>query len=118
MPCPLFLPANRQEGTCAADPGVAIGEELLRICCQRGYARQKCTRADRIETDAVRFLIRKDSDGEVEVAWSLEKDHHPVAVGTVAAGTSTGDATLDHQIAACVADYLSFREETKKLPRP
>ena len=35
------------------------------------------------DADAFRFLIKSNRDGVVEVAWSSERNHHPVAVGTL-----------------------------------
>lgn len=97
MSCPLFLPASRlgefasgpmplgdcYGGECAADPGALIPIDTLRRCCNTGYARESCERAAQSEADASRFMIRRDADGAVHVAWSIERNHHPVAVGAI-----------------------------------
>jgi hypothetical protein len=89
MACPLFLPTERLAGTphfngrCAGDPGVVIPEATLRNGCNPGYARGMCERAARSESDAFRFLVRRRNCETIEVAWSAERDHHPVAVGTL-----------------------------------
>ena len=97
MACPLFIPGQPMSGiatgtltlgdlhggSCAADPALAVPDEILRQCCNPGYARGTCERAVAVESDAVRFLVRVRNFKGVEVAWSLEKDHFPVAVGVV-----------------------------------
>jgi hypothetical protein len=105
MPCPFFLPGslrgNFYEGRCAAEPDRSVPDEMLRSCCNAGYARARCSPAAASNADAVQFLIARESDGVVEVAWSLERDHHPIAVGRASAGLpGTGDAILDEQIGA------------------
>jgi hypothetical protein len=70
-------------GGCAADPGTLIPNDTLRRCCNLGYAREACERAAQSEADAARFMIKADQAGLIEVAWSLERDHHPVAVGKI-----------------------------------
>ena len=59
--------------------------------------------------DAARFLVKSDRDGIVEVAWSLERNHHPVAVGTleIASGPITGtEDPLECQARACAGLIL------------
>jgi len=34
--------------------------------------------------------VKSDHDGVVEIAWSLERNHHPVAVGVFAGDTGNG----------------------------
>jgi hypothetical protein len=121
MACPLFLPIPQPDdpysGICAADPGVPVPAPILRSCCRRGYARGACERAGHAEADAVRFLIKSDSDGEVVVAWAREHDHHPLAVGVASAlSPGTGDETLDAQISAYAASYIRHRERTSYFP--
>jgi len=99
MGCPRFLPSSHFEGYCDADPNTRVPHETVRSCCNPGYARGLCARAAEIEADAFRFLIGKRSFEGIEVAWSIERDHHPVAVGTLllreaGAGAS---APLEHQ---------------------
>jgi hypothetical protein len=121
MACPLFLPASPLEplgdhygGECAAEAGAFIPVDVLRRCCNTGYARGSCERAAQSDADALRFLIKANRDGVVDVAWSSERNHHPVAVGTLAVdcrnGTmeSTIDQTgpLERQARACAVAYL------------
>jgi hypothetical protein len=82
--------------------------DKLRVCCNRGYARGVCASAAIAEADAVQFLIRSDRDGVIEVAWSLERNHHPVAVGQVnfSPGQSPGQTVLEQQALAFSAAYL------------
>ncbi len=119
MACPLFLPANPAplsdlySGECAAEPGQAVTEDLL-PSCNHGYARATCGRAAQLDADAFRFLIRADHGGTIDVAWSSERDHHPVAVGTL--GISVAGPVerepLERQARACVEAYLhqTFRQ--------
>ncbi len=97
MACPLFIPVAPMSGiasepstlgelyggTCSADPTFEIPGEILRGCCNSGYARTKCVRAGQAGADAVRFLIKQRNFKGLEIAWSLENDHHPVATGTL-----------------------------------
>jgi len=82
----------------------------MQRCCNLGYARRECERAASHEADAVRFLIRGVADETAEVAWSSERDHHPVAAGTLHIPL-TGDAedaseTIEMQARAYVAGYV------------
>ncbi len=95
MPCPLFLPSHPLgelnpgasplgdlfAGVCQADPEYAIPRETLRSCCNYGYARGRCGLAENAETDSSCFIISKITETGVTVRWSLERDHHPAAVG-------------------------------------
>src|SRR3954462_13919525 len=107
MACPLFLPVSPLTGfppeattlgdlyggECAADAGALIPVDTLRACCNAGYARGTCERAARSDSDAVRFLIKVNTQSVIDVAWSIERNHHPVAVGTtqVSNGQSGGN---------------------------
>ena len=96
-------------GECSANPGAMIPLDVLRQCCNPGYARPSCARAAAIEPDAISFLVKSDRDGVIEVAWALEKNHHPVAVGTRNVGTPAPSAasaeTLDQQARMVAASY-------------
>lgn len=94
-------------GECSANPGAIIPIDLLRDCCNPGHARTSCPRAASIEPDATQFLIESDRDGIVEVAWAIEKNHHPVAIGTlqISATTPPSPEPLNHQARAFVASY-------------
>jgi hypothetical protein len=112
MPCPNFLPAahsgnDAAAGSCAGDPAATIPSSRLRSCCERGYARALCQIATALEADATALLIKADHDGTVEVAWSLERDHHPVAVGTIAIQDLPVRGTpIELQASALVRSYL------------
>jgi hypothetical protein len=114
MACPLFLPASPlagftdlQGGECATQPGALIPLDTLRRCCNTGYARATCEHAAQSDADAFRFLIKSNCDGVVGVAWSIERDHHPVAVGTLlVTGTAAVEGPLERQARACAAAYF------------
>jgi hypothetical protein len=123
MPCPFFAPTARVkefaedawplgalfEGRCAANPQAEVPDEMQRRCCNIGYARRQCHAADAHEADAIRFLIRRVTGASVEVAWSTEHDHHPVAVGTLEVNPSNETApleTIEVQARAYVSEYL------------
>jgi hypothetical protein len=60
-----------------------------------------------IEADAVQFLIRSHQEGVIEVAWSLERNHHPVAIGVIAiAPGCVAQSTLECQAHALASEYL------------
>jgi hypothetical protein len=117
MACPLFVPASPLTGftdlyggECAAEPGALIPVDVLRQCCNAGYARGSCHRASQSDADAFRFLIKANRSGVVDVAWSSERNHHPVAVGTLTVDCKTGTTRtgpLESQARACAAAYLS-----------
>jgi hypothetical protein len=95
-------------GECAAQPGTLVAIDMLHQCCNVGYARAVCSRAAKSDADAVRFLIKRASGNAIEVAWSLERNHHPVSVGisiVPRAATPTEDA-LELQARAYAASYL------------
>jgi hypothetical protein len=110
--CPLFLPVSALPlagiftGECSADPGALIPLDTLRECCNRGYARDTCQRAAAIDADAATFLVKSDREGTVQIAWAIEKNHHPVSVGTLAVGPSPEKPdTLAIQAGAIAAMY-------------
>ena len=124
MACPLFIPSTPLGelvsiptplgdlycGHCAAEPSATIDPGILRRYCNFGYARGHCERAAQSDSDAVRFLVRGARGSIVEIAWSIERDHHPVAVGnmeieTAEIGIGPAD-TLTCQAKACAAAYL------------
>jgi hypothetical protein len=97
-------------GHCAADAAALIPIDTLRRCCNLGYARAVCQRAAGIDADATGFLIKSDHDGVIEVAWSLERNHHPLATGNVqiTAATPASDDPLARQAAALVTTYTRW----------
>lgn len=105
MACPLFLPGSRFP--CAAARESEIDEHKLRTCCEVGYARGECDRAASAEADAIRFIVKSHAYGVVEVAWSTERDHLPVAVGTLRLReVPEGDSVPELQARAYVSTYL------------
>jgi hypothetical protein len=116
MACPLFLPASQLApleeiygGECAAQAGALIPIDVLRRCCNAGYARDACERAAQSDADAFRFLVKANRAGVVDVAWSSERNHHPVAVGTLAVdcrSAVTDVEPLERQARVCAAAYL------------
>jgi hypothetical protein len=135
MACPLFLPISPLAGLapeaaplgdfyggqCAADPGTLIPLDTLHRCCNTGYARKACPYAAQTEADAVRFLIKADQGGVLDIAWSLERNHHPVAVGTaqVKADVPPDGSPLDRQVRAYAAAYFrqTGKERNGRTPR-
>lgn len=120
MACPYFLPVTPLagsaaasplgavfSGSCAAAPETEPSEVLLRTGCNQGYARAFCPHAAASQVDAARFRIKSHHAGVIEVAWSHERDHHPVAVGVLRLREDQVDpAPLEAQARACIAVYL------------
>jgi hypothetical protein len=110
MACPLFLPelSDSDKGHCAGDPAAIIPADILLRCCNRGYARGFCERAAGSEADAMRFLVKSHrGGGTVVVAWSIERNHHPLAVGSFeVTETMTTERPLERQARACAEAYL------------
>ena len=120
MACPRFLPNTILAGSspasplgalfagqCAAAATEAIGDALLQTGCNQGYARERCAAAAESPVDADRFRIKSHAAGVIEVAWSEERDHHPVAVGVLELReVPVGSEPLEQQARACVAVYL------------
>ena len=123
MACPLFLPLSPITGfaaeamplgdlfggECAAETAALIPIDVLRRCCNAGYARGFCPRAAQAEADAFRFSIKANRDGVIDVAWSSERNHHPVAVGSLSvnpAAESPHSEPLERQARAYAANYL------------
>jgi hypothetical protein len=122
MACPLFLPVSPlgdfagdgvplgdvYGGECAAGSGTLIPIGILRRCCNFGYARDACAHAGTIDADASRFLVKSDCGGVVEIAWSTERNHHPVAVGIlrVEQAAAPDPGPIDRQARAYATSYL------------
>ncbi len=140
MACPLFIPTTRltgfsvpgladlqaplgdlYNGSCAAEPTTNIDPDILGHYCNFGRARAHCPRAEQSDADAVRFLVKGEKDGTVQVAWAVERDHHPVAVGVAEVRTDETAApvnVLDAQIRACAHAYLRNRPAAPTFPGP
>jgi hypothetical protein len=138
MACPLFIPSSAlgdlvtisaplgdlYAGRCAASPDTEIEPNTLRRCCNLGYARRHCDRAAQAEADAVRVMVRADDGCQVQVAWAIERDHHPVAVGVETVEVVAGNVmppgsltALAAQIRACAAAYARQTHARPALPR-
>jgi len=133
MACPLFIPSapigdliaiapplgDLFDGQCAADPSASIEGEVLRRYCNFGYARGCCERAAGSEADAVRLMVRGQHGSVVEIAWSIERNHHPVAVGRIDVETTVETASepsgevLAQQAHACA---MAFLRKTQGVP--
>jgi hypothetical protein len=87
-----------------------IEPETLRRYCNFGYARGHCPRAAQADADAARFMIRSAQGSVVEIAWAVERNHHPVAVGRMEIETNgdaaPGDNVLARQACACARAYM------------
>jgi hypothetical protein len=106
---PLTPLSDIYGGECAAEAGALVPVDVLRQCCNAGYARGSCQRAGQSDADAFRFLIKANRDGVVDVAWSSERNHHPVAVGTLVVDCKAGTAQtepLERQARVYAAAYL------------
>ena len=105
MACPFFLPdspltglSDNYTGRCAAGDPSPIASELLESGCNQGYARGTCARAAQSDSDVFRFLVKAHCKGAVEVAWSSERNHHPVAVGSMLLDqTAAPESPLERQ---------------------
>jgi hypothetical protein len=115
MACPLFLPSaplagfsDLYAGECSAYVGGSIPEATLRECCNAGYARGVCERAAQSDADAFRFAIKANHDRVVDVAWSSERNHHPVAVGmlTISITAAADTSPLERQARIYADAYL------------
>jgi hypothetical protein len=113
MACPFFLPdsplkdfSDLYQGGCAMQSGGTIPSDLLESC-NRGYARQTCARAAQSDSDAFRFLVKSHTDGMVHIAWSSERNHHPVAVGVLTIDESfSSQSPLEQQAKLVYFEYL------------
>jgi len=118
MACPLFLPSTPlndlygyYNGECASERSTEISLDTLKGCCNTGYARKVCPRAAEADADAIRFLVKAAGGGNVEVAWSIERNHHPVAVGTaqLTEFAARSDDPLERQARAYASSLMLLR---------
>ncbi len=94
-------------GRCSADPALELSADTRVRLCSRGYARIECPRAVAAVEDAFQFLIQAHNEGVFRVAWSAERDHGPVAVGTLEIReTDPAETPLERQARAAIAEYL------------
>ena len=104
MACPYFYPLERLgladvwphpdrlplgdgfAGACRADPGAEFHPtpEMLRDCCNLGYARGHCPRFVRNGSpDAIRFTISADDQRMIRVDYAYEQNHRPGCCGSL-----------------------------------
>jgi hypothetical protein len=129
--CPFFEPRERLRdvatrmplgdvwsGVCrAGDAPFTPSDSTVTELCNMGYARDACVRFPGEDApDAVRFLIARDRDQLIRIAYAVERDHHPRACGTLdylrlqgALDGARVDALLESQALAYVASYLRRR---------
>jgi len=132
MSCPFFYPTESRSadavyplgdwwmGRCYADAAHPFGPADL-TPCNLGYARGECACFPSGEgagaaADAVRFAVASAAGTEVTLHWSIERDHYPVAHGTLAwerdAGFSDApEGLLAPQAAAYIASYRRRKGE-------
>ncbi len=100
MACPYFYPRERLgengwpdaprlplvefwSGECRAGEGGTPEADVLRECCNVGYARGRCGRFPQdAQADAVRFSAAPSGDGILRLRYVLERDHFPVRHGS------------------------------------
>jgi hypothetical protein len=100
MPCPFFHPiapmttarearpvplGDFYRGECRANcAAYQPSDAELRDWCNFGYARTHCPRFPASDTaaDAVRFAISSDGGSALTLAFTMERDHRPLAHGT------------------------------------
>jgi hypothetical protein len=100
-------------GVCrAAGPsgdGQAPPEARQRELCNRGYARGECPCfPPDAPADAVRFSVVSEEPGHVRLLWVHERDHAPVAHGTL----SYRDARIEGAAGLLAAQARAFWEGT------
>ena len=127
MACPFFEPLERRSrasdvrdamlplgdswaGLCRAVPDQPVppAEADLRPLCNLGYARGNCARFPGSDgPDAVRFAIKQDTGGSLDIAYVVERDHHPFANGNLLdpAPAPVSGELLARQAAAYAESY-------------
>jgi hypothetical protein len=121
---PRFPLGDPFGGACHARPADVIEppEARQRELCNCGYARGRCDRfPGDSAADAVRFSVTDDKPNRLSVVYVVEKDHAPVAFGTLE--YLIADARLDgphmsdvlvQQARAFLESYLSRRAQVGK----
>jgi len=135
MACPCFYPIEPQatrkttppaplgdtwSGACHATPDEWLPDpSTARELCNFGYARARCGRLPDDAPDAVRFAISYDRDGLIGIYWVMEKDHLPLAHGSLEysdGGTrclaAHPDACVARQAQAYLASFLRRKSES------
>jgi hypothetical protein len=140
MSCPFFYPTERLDQTLWPHPGrLPLGAGFAGICrarpgedcrpttatlrdwCNLGYGAAGCGRfPGQAEPEAVRFAVRRDAAGVVEIQYVVERAHLPCESGTLefepAGGrfrTAPGNTLLARQAQVYVDNYLERRYGTE-----
>jgi hypothetical protein len=91
--------------------------------CNYGYARDRCDRfPGGSAADAVRFSVTDETPSRVLLVYVVEKDHAPVAHGTLEYAISDGllngppiSDALAHQARAFLESYLNRRAHSASV---
>lgn len=141
MACPYFLPEGKLEtgqwthtprwplgnacaGVCHSQPGEIHQppDEQQQLLCNSGYARGLCDRFPSDATaDAVRFSVVTDERKRLRVAYIFEREHAPVAFGTLeytvaehAFKELPDTALLGRQAEAFIESYLKMSRGSQR----
>ena len=111
LPCPYFIPPR----ACVVD-SAAVSEDLVRECCEPGYARGRCERFPSDgPADSVRYVVSKDEGGVVEIRWGRELNHQPVDTGRLRyPEEKLADVAMQLQAEAVAEAYLARRARWRK----
>ena len=102
VPCAYFIPTERFDdagfvhparlplgagyrGLCGAPghDGTVPTDEELKQGCNLGYARNCSRLPQQRESDAVRFSVMRDRDGQISLCWVSELNYLPQASGSL-----------------------------------
>lgn len=132
MACPFFMPTERVDGgpwphparlplgagwkgKCLASADYEPSDVELRDSCNLGYSRCSQLPPERV-TDAVRFAVASNKDGQLTLKYSCERDHLPVDCGTLVFDlhqmkwiAEHGDPSVQ-RLAACYVDAYLTRQ--------
>jgi hypothetical protein len=102
------------EGVCRTEGGEwEPAGELLRECCNFGYARGRCARFPVTETvDAIRLTAWECEGGALELQYILEGNHEPLRHGRLTADAGSDlPGALHSQAKAFVSSYRRRRRQ-------
>ena len=110
---PPRLPLNDAfRGVCrAGEEPFEPPERSQRELCNCGYARGRCERFVPGAADAVRFSIKAERDGIVDLVWVLEREYAPAEHGSIEYSIAEGRANgagevMAAQVRAFLSGYL------------
>jgi hypothetical protein len=136
LACPFFRPTEKFEGgewlhpsrlplgggwrgVCTASPSEQIvpSNELLRDCCNLGYAHGCPHLPAERAWDAVRFAVARDCEERIVLWYVCEIAHHPAEHGVLEYETGASRWTLshrDHRVQKMAECYLQgYMEKTR-----